>query len=177
MTLPIWRDKIAAQIAAAQAGKRAAAARLTADKSAWPWTSLCGAYDYREGTRNLALLQNQLIPKARNSLELARAGYLSGQVDFFNLIDAERALLNFQLQEIQERTRREISLANLSLLIAGVPPENAPVLEARNAGAKNDKELQTGTTQFRNREHTPPACDLRRRAANFVASSLFTSNM
>jgi outer membrane protein TolC len=29
ISLPIWRDKIAAQIAAAQAGKRAAEARLT----------------------------------------------------------------------------------------------------------------------------------------------------
>ena len=128
MTLPIWRDKIAAEIAAAQAGKRAAAARLTAEQIGVTVDFAATTYDYREITRNLALLENQLIPKSHQSLEIARAGYLSGQVDFFNLIDAERAWLNFQLQDVQERARREITLANLSLLIAGVPPAGAPVL-------------------------------------------------
>jgi outer membrane protein TolC len=130
MTLPVWRDKIAAQIAAAQAGKRAAQARLTAQQIALTVDFAARAYDYREITRNLALLENQLIPKSRQSLEIARAAYLSGQVDFFNLMDAERSWLNFQLADVQERTRREITLAELSLTIAGVPPKDAPVLAA-----------------------------------------------
>jgi outer membrane protein TolC len=130
MTLPVWRDKIAAQIAAAQAGKRAAQARLTAQQIALTVDFAARAYDYREITRNLALLENQLIPKSRQSLEIARAAYLSGQVDFFNLMDAERTWLNFQLADVQERTRREITLADLSLTIAGVPPKDAPVLAA-----------------------------------------------
>ena len=128
MTLPVWRDKIAAQIAAAQAGKQAAQARLTAQQISVTVDLAQGIYDYREIARNLELLENQLIPKARHSLEIARAGYSSGQIDFFSLIDARRALLNFQLQEIQERTRGEITLANLSLIIAGVPPDGAPLL-------------------------------------------------
>ena len=128
MTLPIWRDKIAAEIAAAQAGKRAAEARLTAEQIGVTVDFAATTYDYREITRNLTLLETQLIPKSHQSLEIARAGYLSGQVDFFNLIDTERAWLNFQLQDVQERTRREITLADLSLMIAGVPPAGAPVL-------------------------------------------------
>ena len=128
VSLPIWRDKIAAQIAAAQAGKRAAEARLTSEQIGVTVDFAMRAYDYREATRNLALLENQLIPKARQSLEIARAGYLSGRIDFFNLMDAQRAWLKFQLQEVQERTRREIILADLSLMIAGVPPAGAPIL-------------------------------------------------
>jgi outer membrane protein TolC len=128
MTLPVWRDKIAAQIAAAQAGKQAAQARLTAQQISVTVDLAQEIYDYREITRNLALLENQLIPKARHSLEIARAGYSSGQINFFNLIDAQRALLGFQLQEVQERTRGEITLANLSLIIAGMPPAGAPLL-------------------------------------------------
>jgi outer membrane protein TolC len=61
-------------------------------------------------------------------LEIARGGYLSGRIDFFNLLDAERTLLNFQLQEVEARARREILLAELSLTIAGIAPEGAPVL-------------------------------------------------
>ena len=130
MTLPVWRDKIAAQIAAAQAGRRAAAARLTSEQINLTVEFAARTYDYREVTRNLALLRDQLIPKAGASLELARAGYLAGQIDFFNLIDAQRALLNFQLEEVEARTRREIILAGLSLTIAGIAPEGAPLAPA-----------------------------------------------
>ena len=128
MTLPIWRDKIAGQIAAAQASERAAEARLTSEQIMVTVDFAMKTYDYREITRNLTLLQDKLVPKARHSLEIARAGYLAGQIDFFNLMDAERTLLNFQLQEVEARTRREIILADLSLTIAGIAPEGAPVL-------------------------------------------------
>jgi outer membrane protein TolC len=128
MSLPIWRDKIAAQIAGAQAGKRAAEARLTSEQIMVTVDFAMKTYDYREITRNLALLRDKLIPKAGKSLEIARAGYMSGQIDFFNLMDAERSLLDFQLQEVEARTRREITLADLSLSIAGITPEDAPIL-------------------------------------------------
>jgi outer membrane protein TolC len=87
-------------------------------------------YAYREVNRNLDLLREQLIPKAQRSLEIARSAYLSGKTDFFNLIDAERSLLEFRLSEIDARTQRELTLSELSLLIAGVPPANAPLLPA-----------------------------------------------
>lgn len=128
LTLPIWRDKIAAQIASAQAKQRAAEARLNAEQIMLAVDFAMKSYDYREVTRNLALLQNQLIPKARTSLEIARSSYRAGQTEFFNLLDAERTLLNFELAELEARTRREIILTEISLLIAGLPPEGVPVL-------------------------------------------------
>jgi cobalt-zinc-cadmium efflux system outer membrane protein len=140
MTLPIWRDKIAAQIAAAQAGKRAAEARLTAGQIGLTVDFAMKMYDYREATRTVSLLRDQLIPKASTSLEMTRAGYLSGQVNFFDLLDAERTLFNFQLEEADARTRREMTLADLSLSIAGIAPQGAPippVSAAPNAPATN----------------------------------------
>ena len=130
MTLPIWRDKIAAEIAAAQASTRSAQARLTAEEINLTVDFAMKTYAYREVTRNLTLLQNQLIPKARQSLDIARASYLAGEISFFNLMDTERTWLNFQLQEVEERTRREVTLAELSLSIAGITPESAPVLSS-----------------------------------------------
>jgi len=131
VTLPIWRDKVAAEIAAAQAGKRAAQARLTAGQINLTVEFAEKSYAYREVNRNLDLLREQLIPKAQRSLEIARSGYLSGKTDFFNLIDAERSLLEFRLSEIDARTQRELTLSELSLLIAGVPSANAPLLPAK----------------------------------------------
>jgi outer membrane protein, heavy metal efflux system len=130
MTLPIWRDKIAAEISAAQANKRSAQARLTSEQINLTVDFAMKTYEYREVTRNLALLRNQLIPKARQSLNIAQASYLAGEISFFNLMDAERSWLNFQLQEVETRTRREIVLAELSLTIAGIIPEGAPVLSS-----------------------------------------------
>ena len=122
MTLPIWRDKTAAEIAQAQALELAAKARLTAAQIALAVDFAEQSFAYREIGRNLDLLINRLIPKARQSLEIARAGYLSGTIDFFNLMDAERTLLNFELSAVEARTQREIVLSRLSLLIAGEPP-------------------------------------------------------
>jgi outer membrane protein TolC len=128
VTLPIWRDKIAAQIAGAQAGTRAAAARLSAEQIALVVEFAEKSFMFREASRNLELLHERLLTMARQSLEVAQSGYVGGKVDFLNVIDAERTLLDFQLSEVEARLQRELALAELSLLILGVPPTNAPVL-------------------------------------------------
>jgi outer membrane protein TolC len=133
MSLPIWRDKLAAELAAAQAGKRAAEARLSTEQITLAVDFAEQAYLIREANRELTLLRERLLPRARQSLEVSRAAYRSGQAEFLNVIDAERSLLNFQLDEIAAQTQREIARAQLTLLIAGVPPENAPLLKAETS--------------------------------------------
>ncbi|HXI71043.1 MAG TPA: TolC family protein [Verrucomicrobiae bacterium] len=133
MTLPIWRDKLAAELAAAQAGKRAAEARLSAEQISLAVDFAEQTYLIREADRVLTLLRERLLPRARQSLEVSRAAYRSGQVDFLNVIDAERSLLNFQLDEIAAQIQREIAHAELTLLVAGVPPENAPLLKTETS--------------------------------------------
>lgn len=125
VSLPIWRDKIAAQIAEAQANKHSAEARLSDAQILLAADVAARTYLYREATRNLELLEKQLLPKSRQSLEVARAGYLAGQIDFFNLIDAERTWLGFQLDRVEVATQREIVLAELSLIIQGMPVSGA----------------------------------------------------
>ena len=49
-------------------------------------------------------------------------------MDFSAMTDAERMLLDLQFEAVQVRTDREIALAELSLMVAGVPPANAPFL-------------------------------------------------
>jgi cobalt-zinc-cadmium efflux system outer membrane protein len=125
VSIPLWRDKLAAEVAQAQANKRAGEARLSAEQIALAVTVAEKASLYRGATRKLALLQNQLLPKQRQSLEVARSGYLAGQIDFFNLTDAEQTLLRFGLDEVEARTQRELSLAELSLIVQGMPPSGA----------------------------------------------------
>jgi outer membrane protein TolC len=132
VTLPIWRDKIAAEIAEAQGGKRAAQARLSSEQIALAVDFAEKSFMYREATRNINLLQEQLIPKQRQSLQVARSGYVAGQIDFFNLTDAEQTLLRFSLAEVEAHEQRELALAELSLMILGVPPSGAPFRAAVN---------------------------------------------
>jgi cobalt-zinc-cadmium efflux system outer membrane protein len=133
LSLPIWRDKIAAQIAEAQANTRSAEARLSDEQITLAVDFADSSYLYREATRNLALLNDQLLPKARQSLEVARSGYLAGQIDFFNLTGAERTLLGFELDRVEASTQREIVLSELSLIVLGMPPATS-IAGAKTAG-------------------------------------------
>jgi cobalt-zinc-cadmium efflux system outer membrane protein len=130
VSLPIWRDKIAAQIAEGQSAKKAAEARLSSEQIAIAVDFAERSVAYREATRNLQALQNELLPKQRESLEVARSGYLAGQIDFFNLTDAEQTLLRFALAEVDAREQRELALTELSLLTLGIRP-NAPIASAK----------------------------------------------
>ena len=132
VSLPIWRDKIAAQIAEGQAAKRAAEARLSSEQIAIAVEFADRSVSFREATRNLEVLQQELLPKQRESLEVARSGYLAGQIDFFNLTDAEQTLLRFALAEVDAREQRELALTELALLTLGVRP-NAPMGSATPA--------------------------------------------
>ena len=125
VSLPLWRDKLAAEVAQAQANKRAGEARLSAEQIALAAAVAEKAFLYREASRNLELLQKQLLPRQRQSVEVARSGYVAGQIDFFNLADAELTLLRFGLDEVEARTQRELSLAELSLIAQGWSPSGA----------------------------------------------------
>jgi outer membrane protein, heavy metal efflux system len=133
VSLPIWRDKIAAQMAEAQARKSSAGAQLSSEQIALAVDFVGKSFLYREATRNLTLLDEKLLPKARQSLELARSGYLGGQIDFFNLTDAQRTLLGFKLDKVETTAQREVVLAELSLIVQGMPPVNA-AMSAKTSG-------------------------------------------
>jgi len=128
MSLPIWRDKLAAEAAGAQAEELAARSRLQAGQIDLAVNFAEKSFAYRETGRNLALIEDELIPKARQSLEIVRAGYRADTMDFSSLTDAEQTLLELQLEAAETRADREIALADLSLMVAGLPPANAPLL-------------------------------------------------
>lgn len=141
MTLPIWRDKIAAEIAAAQADERSAEARLSAEQISLAAELASMLYLYRESGRNEELYIATLLPRARQSLDAARSGYAADRSSFLDVIEAERQLLQFELAGVQARAQRELAIASISLLIAGAAPEGASFLPAAGPA--------TGTSQFK----------------------------
>lgn len=130
MTLPIWRDKIAAEITGARDLQKSSRALLSNELLALTVDVAMKSYMYRQSTRLQVLFQDSLLPKARQSLEVARSAYASNTTDFINLIDAQRTLLDFRLAEVEARIMRDLALAELSLLVMGVQPSGSPALDA-----------------------------------------------
>ncbi len=126
VSLPIWIDKIKAQIAAAQAGKRAAEARLSGEQAQVAAELAAMLFLNSESVRNMKLLEEKLLPMGRQSLEAARAGYAGGKSGFLDVIEGYRQLLGFNIALIEARAQRELAIASLSLLIAGVQPQGSP---------------------------------------------------
>jgi len=128
MTLPIWRDKVAAEIAGAKADKLAAQSRLKAEQIDLVVNFAEKSFACRQTSRNLALIENDLIPQADQSLEITQAGYRAGSTDFSNLTDAELILVDLQTEAAEARVDHEIAFADLSFMVAGLPPANVPFL-------------------------------------------------
>jgi cobalt-zinc-cadmium efflux system outer membrane protein len=66
--------------------------------------------------RSLALYQDSLLPKAKQSLDAAAAGYRAGQIDFLTFLDAERTLLAFRVEEQRALRDRGVAAAQLDKL-------------------------------------------------------------
>jgi outer membrane protein TolC len=123
VSLPIWRDKTKAQIAAAQASKAEANARLSAEQIALAVEIAEKTFMSREATRQLALLGGSLPRMANDALTLAQSAYSGGKSDFNSVINAQKVLLDLQLTHSEASIQRELALAELSILVlATVPP-------------------------------------------------------
>ncbi len=74
-------------------------------------------YRYNDARRKIDLFRDTLTPEAEQSLNITEEAYRSGEVDFLNLIDAQRLLLEFQLSAERALTNREQSLAEIEMLV------------------------------------------------------------
>ncbi len=98
VTVPLWRSKQEANIQEAQIERRRAETEL-ADFRLTVRTRLADLRQQIERQqRQLALLDETLLPKAETALETALSGYRTGQNDFLDLLDAERTLFQLRLQ-------------------------------------------------------------------------------
>lgn len=123
ITLPIWRDKIAAEVARGRAGADAAKARLSAEELDLAVRFAETAYLWREADRADTLHGHLLLPKAKQALEAARAGYVAGTSSFGDLLEAERTYLQHHVEHAEAAGQREMVLAEMSLVILGRWPE------------------------------------------------------
>ncbi len=98
--LPIWRGT-------ERAGIRAATKNLESARAALEHTEQQVAFDvqaahiqWRMARRTLELIRTELVPQAEARFNASEAGYQTGQLDFSDLLDSERILLDAQIQAV-----------------------------------------------------------------------------
>ncbi len=116
ITLPIWFGKNRAQIEAAAYQKDAARLLLENREQTLEAELRNTLFKLRDADRKINLYKQSLVPKARQSLEVTRQGYEAGIMEFINLIDAERMLLEFELAYERARSDHVVARAELARL-------------------------------------------------------------
>jgi outer membrane protein TolC len=74
-------------------------------------------FKIKNAQRQIQLYRDALVPKAEQSLKSSETAYSSGRVDFLNLIDSERTLLEFQLGYYKAIRDYEQRLAELEMMV------------------------------------------------------------
>ena len=128
INLPLWIGKNRARIASAAYQKTAAQLMLENRGKTLDADIRQTLFKLRDADRKINLYKESLIPKAEQSLEVTRKAYEAGQLEFINLIDAERMLLEFELSHERALADHLIARAELSKLtgidlLKGTPHE------------------------------------------------------
>ncbi len=130
LTLPIWRDKIAATSAAAEARRDAAVARLNAEQLNLAAELAQMLYMVRESERMISYLEGTALPNLERSLASAEAAYQSG-MDGPGMIPQIRLMaLGMRLERLEALRQRETAVTDLLLMIADVAPADTDLLAA-----------------------------------------------
>jgi len=121
LSLPVWRERVRAGVAAAEAELDATDQRLVAleDRIGAEVKTAVGRFE--ESRHVVALFTDRLLPAARDQIAAARSGFETGQVDFLAVIDAERNLRDIELGLALARARYQQRLAQLRRTV-GLPP-------------------------------------------------------
>ncbi len=130
VTLPIWREKVAANIAVAQARRDAAAERVNAAQLDLAAQIARMLYMVRESDRMIAFIDETALPNYDRTVATLEAGYQSG-VTSPEMIPQTRVMaLGMRLERAAALRDRENAVTDLLLMTADVVPPDSSFLAA-----------------------------------------------
>ena len=153
INLPIWIGKYRAGEKEARARLRASVGRRQDRENQIMSDLRLAVFNFRSADRKVELYGESLIPKAQQALSASRRAFSADQADFFDLIEAERTLLDFQLVYERARADRAQRIAEIEMLTggelqagSGVSPGAAP-----EAGVESEEGAAPGSDSERER--------------------------
>lgn len=123
LTLPVWRDKIGAQIASARAGEKESRSMLSAAKLELVITLAEKSFMWRELRRQSKLIETQLMPLATVKLQSSESSYTTGGSGIMEWIESANEILELKTLLSESTAREEIALSEIMLLILSRQPE------------------------------------------------------
>lgn len=116
-TVPLWFWKPLAKVDEARAQKASSEAELQAMRVGTS-ADLRTAWARARTAKRLAdAYRTTLLPQASEALAVAGSGYMTGANSFLDLLDAQRSLLNYRLEYLQDIEEYEQRLAELSRIV------------------------------------------------------------
>jgi outer membrane protein TolC len=128
VTLPIWRDKIAAAVAGAEARRDAALARLNAGQIGLAAEIAQSLYVVRESDRTIRYIDETALPNLGRAVAFSEAAYESGAGGAGMISETQLMALDMRLERIDALRDRETAVTDLLLALAAVAPADAPLL-------------------------------------------------
>ncbi|MDH3215415.1 MAG: TolC family protein [Candidatus Krumholzibacteria bacterium] len=119
ISLPIWFGANKARTQEAEAQYRRARNNYVDAQNRLRALTEKILFEYEDALRKTRLYRDGLVPKAEQSLNANYTAYQAGETDFLDLLDAQRQLLDFQLQFERSRSNLAISRAEIEL-VAGI---------------------------------------------------------
>lgn len=126
VSLPIWRDKIAATIAAAEARHDAAKARLSAEELTLAAELAQMLFMVREADRMIANIDETALPNLERLSATVEASYQSGMSDPAMIFETRSKQAMLRLNRLTLLLQRENAVTDLLLLTADIAPASIP---------------------------------------------------
>lgn len=117
VNIPIWLDKLNAQVKEKKAQLEAAQKNYEDTKNSINYEVEDLYFKITTYKDIISLYKTALIPQSEQAFETARTGYETGQVDFLNWLDAERMLLQIRLAYYKAIADYEKSVAYLERVV------------------------------------------------------------
>ncbi len=128
LALPIWREKIRANITTAEARRDAAAARVSAEEINLAAELAQMLYMVRESDRMIAYIDTFALPNYERAIASIEAAYQSGMTSPAMIPETRVMALAMRLERIAALRDRENAVTDLLLMTANVAPDGAALL-------------------------------------------------
>lgn len=117
INLPLWFGKYRAEKAEAKAKLAATRSELAQLENRVIADLERLHFELRDADRRVDLYAHTLLPRARQGLAVTTDGYATGVVDFLDLIDSQRTLLEFELAHARAIADRTTKLSQLEQVV------------------------------------------------------------
>lgn len=116
LAIPLW-NKNQGNITTAQASLAGARANLQRVELQLAELSADALSTYQTASQLVDQYEHEILPKARETLELSQGLYAQGQIDFLRLLQSQKTLLDAELAKIDAQEQRWVAAAALAGLL------------------------------------------------------------